>query len=168
MSENVDNAMKRLGHMVGGGDRYLSFSMGGEEFAIPLLSVKEVIAVPEFTPIPHTPAYFIGLMNLRGQVISVLDLRKKLNVEADRSGEEAVIICDLDDLCLGVLVDSVNSVLTPKDGEILPRPPIESKISTDYITAVYRRNDHLVLFLDIGKALSSHDLMAAKSMNKAA
>lgn len=146
-------------------ERYLSFSMGPEEFAIPLLAVKEVIAVPEFTPIPHTPNYFLGIMNLRGQVISVLDLRKKLGVQPKNGTEDAVIICDLNPLVLGILVDSVNSVLSPREDEILPKPPIESKISTEYITAVYRRNDHLVLFLEISKALNTQDLMALKQQN---
>lgn len=146
-------------------DRYLSFSMGPEEFAIPLLAVKEVIAVPEFTPIPHTPSYFLGIMNLRGQVISVLDLRKKLGVQPKNGTEDAVIICDMSPIVLGILVDSVNSVLSPKEDEILPKPPIESKISTEYITAVYRRNEHLVLFLDISKALNTQDLMALKQQS---
>lgn len=146
-------------------ERYLSFSMGPEEFAIPLLAVKEVIAVPEFTPIPHTPSYFLGIMNLRGQVISVLDLRKKLGVQPKNGTEDAVIICDMSPIVLGILVDSVNSVLTPKEDEILPKPPIESKIGTEYITAVYRRNDHLVLFLDISKALNTQDLMALKQQS---
>lgn len=146
--------------------RYLSFSMGPEEFAVPLLAVKEVIAVPEFTPIPHTPSYFLGIMNLRGQVISVLDLRKKLGVQARNGTEDAVIICDMSPIVLGILVDSVNSVLSPKETEILPKPPIESKISTEYIASVYRRNDHLVLFLDLSKALNTQDMMALNQQGR--
>ena len=62
----------------GPGDRYLSFNLGVEEYAVPLLAVREVIAMPEYTPVPYTPPYFLGIMNLRGQVISIMDLRQKL------------------------------------------------------------------------------------------
>lgn len=72
--------------------RYLIFSLSGEEFAIPLLDVKEVIGPSEATPIPNTPSYFKGIINLRGQVISVMDLRLKLNLKKAECGPEASII----------------------------------------------------------------------------
>ena len=112
---HVDNSVEA-------GSRFLSFSLGAEEFAIPLLAVREVIAVPDLTPVPFTPAHVLGIMNLRGQVISVLDLRKKLEINPRENAEIAVIICDLGSLSLGILVDAVNSVLAPKEDEILPKP----------------------------------------------
>lgn len=141
-------------------NRFLNFTLGDEEFAIPLLSVKEVIAVPETTPIPHTPPHFLGIMNLRGQVISVIDLRKKFSMTAKSNEETSVIILDLKSQFLGVVVDSVNSVLPIKTSEILEKPMIESSKSTEYITGVFRKNDHLVLLLDIFKTLSHEDKSA--------
>lgn len=141
-------------------NRFLNFTLGEEEFAIPLLSVKEVIAVPETTPIPHTPPHFLGIMNLRGQVISVIDLRKKFSMTAKSNEETSVIILDLKSQFLGVVVDSVNSVLPIKNSEILEKPMIESSKSTEYITGVFRKNDHLVLLLDIFKTLSQEDKSA--------
>ena len=73
-------------------ERFLCFSLGVEEYAIPLLEVREVIAMPEYTPVPYTPPYFLGIMNLRGQVISVMDLRQKLGVTARGDAETTVII----------------------------------------------------------------------------
>src|SRR4051812_41249332 len=99
-------------------NRFLSFSLGNEEYGVPLLAVKEVIAMPEITPIPYTPSYFLGIMNLRGQVISVMDLRQKLGVKPSQSSETAVIICDLNSLSIGVVVDSINSVLNPVEAEL--------------------------------------------------
>ncbi len=142
------------------GSRYLSFSLGQEEFAIPLLSVKEVIAVPEFTPIPFTPGHVLGIMNLRGQVISVIDLRKKLEVAPKANSETAVIICDLTTLSLGIVVDSVNSVLAPTSSDISPKPDIRGSRHAEFIQAVYRREKALVLFLDIAKALDAADMQA--------
>lgn len=141
-------------------NRFLNFTLGEEEFAIPLLSVKEVIAVPETTPIPHTPPHFLGIMNLRGQVISIIDLRKKFSMTAKNTEETSVIILDLKTQFLGVVVDSVNSVLAIKNSEVLEKPMIESSKSTEYITGVFRKNDHLVLLLDIFKTLSQEDKTA--------
>lgn len=150
-------------------NRYLNFSLGIEEFAIPLLTVKEVIAIPETTPIPHTPAHFLGIMNLRGQVISVIDLRKKFSISPKKTEENSVIILDLKTEFLGVVVDSVTSVLAIKNSEISEKPMIESSRSTEYITGVFRKTEQLVLLLDIFKALSHDDKAAMqKSVTKAA
>ncbi len=150
------------------GDRFLSFSLGQEEYAIPLLEVKEVIAVPDITPIPFTPAHFLGIMNLRGQVISVIDLRTKLGVKPEASAETAVIICDLSPLCLGVVVDSINSVVAPGANEMSAKPDVQSNKNTDFITGVFKRDKDLILLLDIGKALDVEDLqiLANQAKNK--
>lgn len=140
--------------------RYLSFTLGSEDYAIPLLSVREVIALPEVTPIPFTPPYFLGIMNLRGQVISVIDLRQKLGIKPNPTSENAVIICDLGAVSLGVVVDSINSVLSPAPSEVAAKPEIQSSMNSDYITGVYKRQDRLVVFLDIIKTLNPQDQRA--------
>lgn len=142
-------------------DRYLAFSLGKETYGIPLLTVREVIAVPSFTPIPQTPAHFLGLMNLRGQVISVLDLRQKLGIKPTPESEASVIICDLSPLCLGVVVDSIDSVLTPAADSVSP-PPEASGRSLAYLSAVCRSGEKLVLLIDIAKALDVEDLRVAR------
>jgi purine-binding chemotaxis protein CheW len=138
-------------------ERFLSFSLGEEDFAIPLLTVKEVIAMPEVTPIPQTPPYFLGIMNLRGQVISVMDLRQKLGIKTKASEETAVIICDLSNTCVGVVVDSINQVLTPQEGEVSEKPEIQASKASEFITGVYRREQKLTLFLDLGRSLNLED-----------
>jgi purine-binding chemotaxis protein CheW len=148
------------------GSRYLSFTLGTEDYSIPLLSVREVIAVPEITPVPSTPAHFLGIMNLRGQVISIIDLRQKLGIKPQNSADAAVIICDLTPLCIGVVVDSINSVLSPSDSEISEKPDIQSNRNTDYITGVFRSGNKLVLMLDVAKALSVEDLRSASKQGE--
>jgi purine-binding chemotaxis protein CheW len=140
--------------------RYLSFSLGEEQFAIPLLSVREVIGLPDVTPVPYTPPYFLGIMNLRGLVISVMDLRQKLAIKPSQSAETAVIICDLNPMLIGVVVDSINSVLSPEPGELSEKPQIESNKASNYITSVYKNKDNLVLVLDIAKTLNVEDQVA--------
>lgn len=150
-------------------ERFLSFSLGPEEYAIPLLGVREVIAVPEITPVPHTPPHFLGMMNLRGQVISIIDLRLKFNIKAEKTGETAVIICDLGGCSLGVVINSVNSVLALTEADIAPKPEIQSQKSTEYITGVAKRDGRLVLLLDIYKALSvqEHAAISKAAVKKA-
>lgn len=137
--------------------RYLCFNLGTEEFAIPLLTVKEVIGIPETTPIPQSPPYFAGIMNLRGQVISIMDLRVKLGIKTTKSEETSVIILDLGDSFLGMMVDQVNSVQLIPAGDISPKPTVDNGKAHDYINGVYRKQDHLILVLDIAKALSIQD-----------
>jgi purine-binding chemotaxis protein CheW len=150
----------------GSGERFLSFSLGDEDYAIPLLSVREVIAVPEITPIPFTPPHFLGIMNLRGQVISIIDLRTKLGIKPNDKAETSVIICDLGSVCLGAVVDSINSVLSPTEADVSETPEIQSSKNTEYITGVYRKDKQLIVFLDIVKSLSVEDHKAVQKNSK--
>ena len=139
--------------------RFLCFSLGDEEYAIPLLQVKEVMGVPEITVIPKSPPYFLGIVNLRGQVISVVDLRIKLGMKPVKLAEMAVIICDLPNTCLGVIVDSVNSVIAPMKDEIQIKSEMKGSRNNDYITGVYKQDNRLVLFLSLVKALNLEELI---------
>ncbi|MFW7380203.1 MAG: chemotaxis protein CheW [Oligoflexus sp.] len=144
--------------------RFLAFALSHEEYAVPLLKVREVIALNEITKVPYTPAHFKGIMNLRGQVISVIDLRVKFNMaSAEIGAETAIVILDLNPICLGVIVDSVDAVLAMSQDQISPSPNIESSINTEYIVGVARVEKKLVLILDIEKTLSVDDLKVIKN-----
>lgn len=147
-------------------ERYLAFLLGREQYAIPLLQVKEVIEMSDPTPIPQTPSYFKGVINLRGQVISVLDLRSKLQLAKIENGPKtAIIILDLDaSVCLGVIVDRINSVLAFHSEDVSPAPEISSG-KDQYLTGVARRDNKMILILDIKAALSIQDITVAK-LNK--
>jgi purine-binding chemotaxis protein CheW len=137
--------------------KYLCFGLGQEEFGIPLLSVKEVLAIPEITPIPQTPPHFLGIINLRGNVISIMDLRSKFGIKTTSAEETTVVILDFGDYQLGIVVDRVDSVLSIDADQISSKPHIESSKSTEYISGVYRQEKKLILILDIAKALSVED-----------
>ena len=149
-------------------ERYLAFQLGKEQYAIPLLQVKEVIEMSEPTPIPQTPSYFKGIINLRGQVISVLDLRAKLQLSKIENGPKtAIIILDLDpQLCLGVIVDRINSVLAFHSDDLSPAPDTYSSAKDQYITSVARREKKMTLILDIRAALDVHDVHIVKTQNE--
>lgn len=143
-------------------NRYLGFSLGEEQFGIPLLTVREVIGVPEITAIPQSPKHFLGIMNLRGQVISIIDLRQKLGITPKKDAETAVVICDIGGSHLGIVVDSVDQVYSPNADEISEKPELEKSKASQSITGVYRNNKHLVLFLDIARTLDMDDQAALK------
>lgn len=151
-----------------GQERYIRFSLSEDEYAIPLLKVREVIAMPDVTPVPQTPAYFLGIINLRGQVITVIDLRVKLGLKAAKGEEMAVIITDLGSTGVGIVVDSINSVLAPKTDEISEKPNLAQNKAADYITGVFRKEKGLVLFLDINSLLSIEDHGSIAAQNRKA
>lgn len=148
--------------------RFIEFSLGNEDYAIPLLMVREVISVPDTTPIPKSPSHFLGIMNLRGQVISVVDLRKKMKVEARQDKEEAVIIVDIGGMNIGVVVDSINKVLAFSSEEVSEMPEIESQINTHFIFGVYKKESSLTVLLDIAKVLDIKDMEAIHDARRAA
>lgn len=146
-------------------DRFMIFTLGADAFAIPLLVVKEVIAVPDYTPMPFVPPHFVGIINLRGQVISVMDLRIKLGVKAVNTEETAVIITDLAPLTIGIIVDSVESVIRPTAEEIATKPEVDHQKNSEFITAVCRKDNRLVMFIDIARALDTQDLVSEHIRN---
>lgn len=137
--------------------RYLCFSLGNEEFAIPLLSIKEVIGLPEITPVPQTPSHFLGIINLRGQVIPIMDLRLKFGIKISKNEETSVMILDLGQSQLGVVVDQVNSVQNLTQEDISEKPVLDKSKMHDYITGVFRNQSKLILMIDIARALSLDD-----------
>lgn len=145
--------------------RYLGFRLHTDDYAIPLLRVKEVIALPEMTPVPQTPAYFLGIMNLRGQIISVIDLRLKLGLKAENNEDTCVIICDLAPLCLGIVVSSVTNVLALTPDQIGPRPEVSGTAKTDFVLGVAKQQKSMTLIIDIASALGVEDHMAVQRAN---
>lgn len=149
-------------------DRFLEFSLGIEDYAIPLLMVKEVISIPETTPIPKAPKHFIGLMNLRGQVISIVDLRNKLTIKPkEETSDSAVIIVDFQGINIGVIVDSINRVLAFSTNEIQEMPELNSQVKSDYIRGVYKKEDGLTVLLDLAKCLDVKDYNVLNSLKAA-
>lgn len=142
-----------LGSKLQGRERFLCFSLDSEEYAIPLLGVREVIAMPDITPVPQTPGYFLGIMNLRGQIISVIDLRMKFGLKADRSEETCVIICDFASVALGVVVSSVNNVLALLPNQVGNKPELSSVAGGTFVKGVVKREHRLVLLIDLAAAL---------------
>lgn len=137
--------------------RFLEFHLGEESYAVELLKVKEVITPPETTPIPKTPSYVCGLMNLRGLVLTVIDLRKKLGIIPGKdTSQNGVIIFDLGERLVGVMVDSIQKVLTVQDSEIKPLPDEEAGLSV-YFRGILQQGDKLSMWLDPDTLLENNN-----------
>ncbi len=139
--------------------RYLQFSLGKECYALHLLTVKEVVTVPPCTPLPNSPAYYNGIMNLRGQIISIIDLRKKLNIKTQvTENEEAVIIAEIQGIGIGLIVDSINKVLNIKTNEVSEVPEVSSQVNAQYIQGVYQVDNRLTILLDLESILNIKEI----------
>ncbi|MBI99607.1 MAG: chemotaxis protein CheW [Halobacteriovoraceae bacterium] len=149
--DKIENEMEKS-------QRYLQFDLGNESYAIALLNVKEVIPVPETTPLPNAPTYYIGIMNLRGQIISIVDLRKRLKINKKEDAEEAVIIVDFAGVSIGLVVDSINYVLNVATSEITEVPEIRSQVNAQYVQGVHRGQGKLTIMLDLAKALNISEI----------
>lgn len=140
-------------------NRFIEFTLGPEEFAIPLMMVKEVISIPNLTPVPNTSPHFLGIMNLRGTIVPVIDLRLKLKTKKldGSKKEEATIIVDTGGHYIGVVVDSINKVLTCTQEDMSEMPAVESQVSIDFISGIYKKDKDLVVLLDVVKILDVKD-----------
>lgn len=145
--------------------KFLIFTLGDERFAVPLFQVKEVVGLPKITPVPDVPRYFKGLINLRGRIISALDLRDILNIplQGAVSKKPCIVISELHNVVLGTIVDDVAEVIGLDENQIEHQLDIASKVSREYITGVAKfENKPLTLLLDIAKVLNIEEFAAVR------
>lgn len=141
------------------GERFLIFTLSQEFYAIPIRKIRECIALTEITPVPNTPAYFRGVINLRGQMVSIVDLRMRLRMsKIENTIRTPIIIVEVEDLSIGVIVDAIVRVMPVAPGELLPPPVVETTVETKFITASIRIEEKLIFVLDVEQAASAQVL----------
>lgn len=135
------------------------FKIGREEFAIDILATKEVVERARVTPVPETAEFVEGVMNLRGSLVPVLDLRKRLRARGSRDGsEERVIISIVAGKIVGLIVDGASEVLRVSDNDIEAVPDVISEIGASYIAGVIASGGRHITLIDLHKALSDEVL----------
>jgi purine-binding chemotaxis protein CheW len=147
--------------------KYLTFSLAGEEYGIGILKVKEIIGLMPVTMIPQTPRYVKGVINLRGKVIPVIDLRLKFEIEAmDYTERTCIIVVEIgkntDRILIGIVVDSVSEVLNIKGGDIEETPNFGTRLEADYILGMAKATGGIKILLDIDRVLRAEELEAIK------
>jgi purine-binding chemotaxis protein CheW len=145
--------------------KYLTFALAGEEYGIGILKVKEIIGLMQITTVPRTPGYVKGVINLRGKVIPVVDIRLKFGMEAMAYNERTcIIVVEIKNaertIPMGIVVDSVSEVLNVKAAEIEDTPNFGSRLDTDFILGMAKTNGSVKILLDIDRVFQKEELAA--------
>ncbi len=141
----------------------VSFKIGSEEFGVDILEVQEINRMVEITKVPQAPHYVEGVINLRGKVIPIVDLRKRFNLELKEYDKNTrIVVVDIEGNIMGLVVDSVSEVLRLSSSTIEPAPEIVTGINSEYIKGVAKLEDRLLIFLDLSKVIDMNE-MAGKA-----
>lgn len=143
--------------------QYLTFKLEEEIFAVDISKVREVLDFTKITKVPRTPEFMLGVLNLRGSVVPVIDLRLKFKTsETDKTENTSVVILEInvDDetVVLGALVDSVQEVTDLDPDQIEPAPRIGTRLKTEFIHGMGKRDDQFIIILDVDKVFSAEEL----------
>jgi len=143
--------------------KYLTFSLASEEYGIGILKIKEIIGMISITPVPQTPDFVKGVINLRGKVIPVIDLRLKFGMEGKEFTERTcIIVAEVEGpsgtMMIGTVVDSVSEVLNIRSEDIEDTPTFGTKIDTDYILGMAKMEGGVKILLDIDRVLNSKEI----------
>ena len=157
--KTCDQAVKVMADREG---KYLTFSLAGEEYGIGILKVKEIIGMMPITTVPRTPIFVKGVINLRGKVIPVVDLRLKFGMEESAYNERTcIIVVEIKNkggaVLIGIVVDAVSEVLNIKGNDIEDTPTFGTRVETDYILGMAKMNGGVKILLDIDKVLSEEE-----------
>jgi purine-binding chemotaxis protein CheW len=153
--------------------QYLTFRLGEEVFAVDVAKTREVLDVIDITRVPGTPAYMLGVINLRGGVVPVIDLRLKFGLPvAERTRETCIIVLDVtldgETTVIGAVADSVREVLDLDSSQIEPPPRIGTRLKTEYIRGMGRIDDNrFLILLDIDRVFSSEELTLVQTVGGA-
>ncbi len=151
------------GSKISKGGKYLTFELGKEEYGLEILKVREIIGYMEITAVPRTPSYVKGVINLRGQVIAVIDLRSKFGMDtAERTEQTCVIVVEIKQsgrkLSTGIIVDHVSEVLDIAGEKIEEPPTFGASVDTDFILGMGKIGDSVKILLDIDRVLGEDEI----------
>jgi purine-binding chemotaxis protein CheW len=146
--------------------KIVGFRLKEEEFAFDIMKVVEIIRIKDITPVPTAPAFIEGVINLRGKIIPIIDLRKRFHLlDQERTKGNRIIIVEVKGKqLLGVIVDAVTHVVSVAESEILAPPPSIVSVGGKYIESIVHRGDDIIVFLDIDKVFSDEEHSGIKDM----
>ena len=136
----------------------VSFNIGEEEFGVDILCVQEINRMVEVTRVPNAPQFVVGVINLRGKVIPIIDMRMRLGLETKSDDKNTrIIVVEIKNKVIGFIVDNVNEVLRISKSITEAPPPMVSGINSEYITSIGKLDDRLLILLDLDKILATAD-----------
>ena len=160
LAETMDQAVKAMVEREG---KYLTFTLAEEEYGIGILKIKEIIGMMPITTVPQTPEFVKGVINLRGKVIPVIDLRLRFGMDAiDYTERTCIIVVEIEGesgtVMIGIVVDAVSEVLNIKGDDIEDTPTFGTKLNTDYILGMAKMEGGVKILLDIDRVLSAEEI----------
>ncbi len=153
-------------------NKYLTFVLATEEYAVDILRVQEIKGWNKITTIPNTPHYICGVINLRGTIVPIIDLRMRFNLDRLEYGPMTVVVVvkvlssKSKERTMGVVVDAVSDVYDVSDNDIKPPPDFGSSISTEFIKGLTTVDNKMVIVLDIDRLLNSNDLAIVENVSE--
>ena len=151
------------------GGKFLTFVLGGEEYGLQILSVQEIIGMMDVTPIPWTSSDIRGVINLRGKIIPIVDLRTRFGMKStERTAETCIIVVEANGVRSGIVADQVSEVSDIPGAEIEDPPSFGSEIHTDFILGIGKRDGKVRLLLDLDRVLRDGDLGGLAAVGRAA
>ncbi len=138
--------------------RWVTFRLGDETYGINVMQVQEVLRMTEIAPVPGAPHYVLGIINLRGNVVTVLDTRTRFGLEPKETDDATrIVIIETDGHIVGILVDSVAEVVNLRASEIETAPNVGNSESSRYIQGVFSRDGDILILVDVNKLLSAEE-----------
>lgn len=148
-------------------EKYLSFEINKEMYAVEILDVKEIIAMMKFTQVPKMPKFVKGVINLRGLVIPIVDIRLKFGMDEEQYTERTTIIIGIiDDSLIGFIVDRTADVLNISSTEMAPPPKFGTAIETDFLKSMAKTTNGVVMIVDLKKIFSESEIDTVKSIEQ--
>lgn len=159
MKETVQSKLAELASAGNRAGKFLTFYLADEEYGLEILKVREIIGMLPITRVPRTPHFLLGVINLRGKVIPVVDLRLKFGLaKAQHTEETCTIVVQAHGMDMGIAVDKVSEVLDITAGDIEDTPSFGTEVHTEYIMGIGKTQGRVRILLDIDKILSRQDM----------
>ena len=141
------------------------FRLGAEEFGVEILQVQEIILLTEITRVPKAPEFVEGVINLRGEIVPVVDLRKRFALRTEELKEEArIVVVAVEDNLVGMIVDEVTQPLSLPTSQIQPPPPLAGGVDAAYLRGIGKLEERLIVILNLERALSADEVDALGEM----
>ena len=165
MSEEIDIDLSSVES-----DQHLTFVLSDEEFAIPVMTIKEIIQYDHLTKVPMVPSFIRGVVNLRGNVVPVLNLSTKFGLEVNPVSKRTCIIImdaqiDGEEIVIGIVVDKVLQVIEITEENIEPAPTLGATIRTEFIKGMGKLDNNFIIILDIAQVLSAEEVALVNTMH---
>jgi purine-binding chemotaxis protein CheW len=150
--------VKKMSNMTQDDDRFLLFWVGSELFATPLMGVREVVELQKIKPIPHTVKSYLGVINIRGEIVGAIDLRTRFGFSALESRFGAMMVFETTSGSIAAVTDRLDGVVKIDASNIDSKPRIEAKIPVNFLLGIGKVNDRLVTIIDLGKVLDAEEV----------